>query len=24
MEMVQAGELQSLMKDKGIPVSAEA
>ena len=24
MEMFQAGELQSLMKDKGIPVSAEA
>ena len=24
MEMYQAGELQSLMKDKGIPVSAEA
>ena len=24
MEMFQAGELQSLMKEKGIPVSAEA
>ena len=24
MEMYQAGELQTLMKDKGIPVSAEA
>ena len=24
MEMFQAGELQSMMKDKGIPVSAEA